>query len=160
MLVNNDDFIINIDTKWRTHPPPLTTPREQWLNHPSTSDLYCLGIAKQYDITCLRDLRKEHVPMLKEMENEGLNAIKTVYGVDKDQIRTFVHYQPQFYHFHVHFTRLENEVGCAVERGHLMSDILQNLEMDSDYYCKRMITYKLKKGAPLQNLIENHSKES
>lgn len=160
LLVDHADFIINVDTKWRSHPPPLTTPRKEWYNHPSTVDLYCLGIAKKSDITCVRDLRKEHVPMLKEMEKEGLDAIKAVYGVERDQIRVFVHYQPQFYHFHVHFTRLENEVGCAVERGHLMSDILQNLEMDSEYYGKRIITYKLKKGTPLQNLIENHSSES
>ena len=99
------------------------------------------------------------MPLLKKMENDGLDAIKAVYGVEKDQIRVFVHYQPQFYHFHVHFTRLENEVGCAVERGHLLSDVLQNLEMDSEYYSKRVITYKLKKGTPLQNLIENHSNE-
>ena len=156
LLVNHEDFIINIDTKWRSHPPPLTTQRKEWHNHPSIGDLYCLGIVKGYDITCLRDLRKEHVPLLKEMEKEGLDAIKTIYGVDKDQIRVFVHYQPQFYHFHVHYTRLENEVGCSVERGHLLTDIIQNLEMDSEYYCKRIVTYKLKKGSPLQNLIENH----
>jgi len=71
----------------------------------------------------------------------------------------FVHYQPQFYHFHVHFTRLENEVGCAVERGHLLSDVIQNLEFDEGYYCKRIITYKLKKGSPLQNLVETYSKD-
>jgi len=160
LLVDHADFIINVDTKWRSHPPPLTTPQKEWYNHPSTVDLYCLGIAKDSDITCIRDLRKEHVLMLKDMEKEGLDAIKTVYGVERDQIRVFVHYQPQFYHFHVHFTRLENEIGCAVERGHLMGDILQNLDMDSEYYGKRIITYKLKKGTPLQNLIENHSSES
>jgi hypothetical protein len=30
-----------------------------------------------------------------------------------------------------------------VERGHLLSDIIQNLEMDGDYYKKRTITFKL-----------------
>ena len=50
----------------------------------------------------------------------------------------------------------ENEVGCSVERGHLVSDIIQNLEMDSNYYTKRMLTYKLKKGSPLENLIATH----
>ena len=156
LLVNHDDFVVNIDTKWRSHPPPLTTPRKEWYNHPSTKDLYCLGIVKQNGITCLRDLRSKHITMLKEMEKEGLKAIKEVYGIKKDQIRVFIHYQPQFYHFHVHFTRLENEVGCSVERGHLMNDVIQNLEMDDEYYCKRVITFKLKKGTSLQNLIENH----
>mmetsp|Transcript_11249 Transcript_11249/g.18591 ORF Transcript_11249/g.18591 Transcript_11249/m.18591 type:complete len:386 (-) Transcript_11249:74-1231(-) len=160
LLVNHDDFIINIDTKWRSHPPPLTTPREEWMNHPSTVDLYCLGICKQSGITCLRDLTSEHIPLLKAMMKEGLAAIKSTYGVDQDQIRVFIHYQPQFYHFHIHFTRLENEVGCSVERGHLVSDVIQNLFLE-DYYKNRTITYKLQKGTALEAIIgaylEEHS---
>mmetsp|Transcript_7696 Transcript_7696/g.12963 ORF Transcript_7696/g.12963 Transcript_7696/m.12963 type:complete len:382 (-) Transcript_7696:135-1280(-) len=158
LLLNHDDFIINIDTKWRSHPPPLTTPREEWMNHPSTVDLYCLGICKQSGITCLRDLTSEHIPLLKGMMKEGLAAIKSIYGVDQDQIRVFIHYQPQFYHFHVHFTRLENEVGCSVERGHLVSDVIQNLLLE-DYYKKRTITYKLKKGTALESIIGAYLEE-
>ena len=153
LLFNNDEFVINIDTKWRTHPPPLTTPREDWLNHPSVEDLYCLAITKLSGIATLRDLRGCHIPMLRSMIKEGLSVITTVYGVDNNQIRIFIHYQPQFYHFHVHYTRLENEVGSSCERGHLLSDVIQNLSMDSDYYCKRSITYKLKRGSPLENLV-------
>jgi m7GpppX diphosphatase len=156
LLVNTDQFIINIDTKWRTHPPPLTTPREEWYAHESVQDLYCLGIVKQNGIASMRDLRGEHVPMLKDIQQQGFDAIESIYGVKADQIKCFVHYQPQFYHFHVHFTRLENEIGSTVEKGHLVSDIVQNLEMDSDFFQKRTIVYKLKKGVPLQNLIENH----
>ena len=153
LLFNNDQFVINIDTKWRTHPPPLTTPREEWRNHPSVEDLYCLAITKLSGIATLRDLRGCHIPMLQSMIKEGLEVIKSTYGVDNNQIRIFIHYQPQFYHFHVHYTRLENEVGSSCERGHLLSDVIQNLSMDSDYYCKRSITYKLKRGSPLENLV-------
>ena len=156
LLFNNDQFVINVDTKWRTHPPPLTTPREEWLNHPSVEDLYCLAITKLPGIASLRDLRGEHVPMLQSIIKEGLAAIKHTYGVENDQVRIFVHYQPQFYHFHVHYTRLENEVGCCCERGHLLSDIIQNLEIDSDYYCKRTITYKLRRGTPLENIVGSY----
>jgi hypothetical protein len=60
----------------------------------------------------------------------------------------------------VHFTRLENEIGSTVERGHLLSDIIQNLEMDDLYYQKRTITYKVKKLSPLHNLIASFSKET
>ena len=105
LLVNHEEFVINVDTKWRTHPPPLTTPRSEWYNHSSTADLYCLGIVKDSSITCIRDLRGHHIPLLKSMVKEGLAAIKSLYGVEENQIRIFVHYQPQFYHFHVHFTR-------------------------------------------------------
>jgi m7GpppX diphosphatase len=153
LLFNNDEFVIHVDTKWRTHPPPLKIPREEWLNHPSVEDLYCLAITKLPGIASLRDLRGEHIPMLQSMINEGLKVVKSTYGVDHNQIRIFVHYQPQFYHFHVHYTRLENEVGCCCERGHLLSDVIQNLEIDSEFYCKRTISYKLKRGTPLENIV-------
>lgn len=156
LLFSNDDFVINVDTKWRTHPPPLTTPREQWLNHPCVEDLYCLAITKMAGITSIRDLCGTHIPMLKSIAKEGLNVIKNIYGVDNDQIRIFIHYQPQFYHFHVHFTRLENEVGCSCERGHLLTDVIQNLEIDSGFYCKRTMTYKLKRGTPLENIVRTY----
>jgi m7GpppX diphosphatase len=165
LLVDTSQFVVSIDTKWRSHPPPLTTPREEWFGHPSVEDLYCLAIVKKEKdssiIATLRDLRGEHIPMLKNLQKDGLTAIEKIYGIQSDQIRCFVHYQPQFYHFHVHFTRLENEVGSTVERGHLLIDIIQNLEMDPLYYTKRKITYKLKKQSPLHTLfIESNRTES
>ena len=78
------------------------------------------------------------------MAKEVMVDIKKIYGLEISQVWFFVHYHPQFYHFHVHFTRLENEVGCEVEKGHLVSDIVQNLDMDSDYYTKRMISFRLR----------------
>lgn len=60
-------FILNIDTKWRTHPDVSTVPKEEWLGHPSVTELYCLGICHQRGTRTLRDLRARHVPMLEEM---------------------------------------------------------------------------------------------
>lgn len=153
LLVDTSDYIINIDTKWRSHPDAKTVPRDQWHGHESIEDLYCLAIVKDGRIRSLRDLRQSHVPMLQSMIKEGQNVIESVYGVRKDQIRMFVHYQPQFYHFHVHFTRLENEIGCQVERGHLLSDIVQNLVMDSEFYAKRTISYKIKTSSEIYFMI-------
>mmetsp|Transcript_16996 Transcript_16996/g.20757 ORF Transcript_16996/g.20757 Transcript_16996/m.20757 type:complete len:469 (-) Transcript_16996:374-1780(-) len=157
LLVNSDQYIINIDTKWRSHPDTFNVPRDEWYNHKSVEDLYCLGIIKELSISTLRELTASHIPILKSMQEVGLMTIKKIYGVDPDQIRIFVHYHPQFYHFHVHFTRLQNEIGAQVERGHLLSDIIQNLEMDSNYYQKRTITYKLKVTSPLYLLLQQPS---
>eukprot|EP00553_Chaetoceros_curvisetus_P006495 CAMPEP_0204614298 /NCGR_PEP_ID=MMETSP0717-20131115/2046_1 /ASSEMBLY_ACC=CAM_ASM_000666 /TAXON_ID=230516 /ORGANISM="Chaetoceros curvisetus" /LENGTH=229 /DNA_ID=CAMNT_0051626925 /DNA_START=90 /DNA_END=779 /DNA_ORIENTATION=+ len=159
LLVNHDLFIVNIDTKWRSHPDPNTVPRGAWKNHESTTDLYCLGIVKVAKIATLRDLTAKHISLLQTIQEEGYSAIEETYGVSRDQVRCFVHYQPQFYHFHVHFTRLENEIGSTVERAHLVSDIIQNLKMDGSYYENRTITYKLRRMTPLQNLIEQYQRE-
>lgn len=154
-LFENDDWLLNIDTKWRSHPDPLTVPKEEWRNNKvAVDDLYCLGISKHTQIASLRDLRQKHVDMLKSMYMEGLKTIQEVYGVEPNQVRAFVHYQPQFYHFHVHFTRIHNEIGCQVERGHLLSDIIQNITLDDQYYKNRDITYALSHNDKLFKLIE------
>jgi m7GpppX diphosphatase len=153
LLLDHADFILNIDTKWRSHPDPLTTPRDQWHRHTCIDDLYCLAIVKDATIASLRDLRQRHIPMLRAIYELGSETIHTVYGVAGDQLRIFCHYQPQFYQFHVHFTRLHNEFGCQVERGHLMTDIIQNLQLADDYYAKRTITYKLNTSSELYGLL-------
>jgi m7GpppX diphosphatase len=144
LLLNHPFYVLNVDTKWKSHPDALLTPREEWMDHKSVQDLYCLAIVKDNTIASIRDLRASHIPILKSMLSEATKAIQDIYGVTRDQLRIFAHYQPQFYHFHVHYTRLENQIGCQVERGHLVSDIIQNLELDSDYYVKRTISYNLK----------------
>jgi m7GpppX diphosphatase len=153
LLHDANDWILNVDTKWRTHPDALTVPRSEWFRHESIVDLYCLGIIKPKGVASLRDLTKEHIPMLKDMLENGPKVIESVYGVKVDQLRIFVHYQPQFYHFHVHFTRLENDTGAQAEKAHLLADVIQNLEMDSEYYQKRTMTYKLSLKDKLYNII-------
>lgn len=161
LLVNREEWILNIDTKWRTHPDPKTVPRKEWLNHQATRDLYCLGIVKIDNIYSLRDLRADHIPLLKEMIDIGSRTIEEVYGVKKDQLRIFVHYHPQFYHFHVHFTRLENEIGAVVERGHLLADIIQNLQLSSTYYYDKTMTYKLSRKDKLyKKLVVEHEDDA
>lgn len=160
LLFENEDWLLNIDTKWRSHPDPLTIPRTEWQkNSLAIADLYCLGISKHNDVTSLRDLRRKHLAMLQSMYKQGLKTIRELYGVEPSQIRVFVHYQPQFYHFHVHFTRLHNEIGCQVERGHLLTDIIQNLESNDEYYKNRDIAYVLSHNDKLFSLIETARSE-
>ena len=45
-----------------------------------------------------------------------------------------------------------------MERGHLVSDVIQNLLLE-DYYKKRTITYKLKKGTALESIIGAYLEE-
>ena len=160
ILWNAPGWILNIDTKWRTHPDALTVPRSDWFKHESTADLYCLGIFKQDGVATLRDLKAEtHLSVLEEMLQQAPKVIEKVYGVPQDQLRIFVHYQPQFYHFHVHFTRLENDTGVQVEKAHLLMDIIQNLQTDPEYYQKRTMTYKLSLKDKLYRLIKDHDRK-
>lgn len=69
-------------------------------------------------------------------------AIKSKYGLDASQLRTYLHYQPSFYHLHVHFTCLKHEAaGILAERAHLLTTVINNLEITSDYYKKATIPF-------------------
>eukprot|EP00977_Amphora_coffeiformis_P005678 scaffold1192_cov169-Amphora_coffeaeformis.AAC.10 len=155
LLLDTVDYVLNVDTKWKSHPDATTVPREAWYQHETVVDLYCLAIVKDgAAIRTLRDLRRRHIPMLQSMLTEATATIEQVYGIPRNQLRIFAHYQPQFYHFHVHFTRLGNENGCQVERGHLVTDMIQNLELDDLFYAKRTISYKLPTNDKLYQQIQ------
>jgi m7GpppX diphosphatase len=93
-------FLLVPDPKWKSHPNPSDTPKEEWKHHPCTAGLACLAIVHDRDIGSLRDLRRTHVPLLKSVLEKGLKAIEEVYGVGREEVRVFVHYVPQFFHFH------------------------------------------------------------
>jgi m7GpppX diphosphatase len=147
ILHNTDEhggWILNIDTKWKSHPDPFTVPRSEWFGHGCTSDLYCLAIVKLADMASLRDVRSKHVPLLKAIKNKGTHVIKTVYGVPPNKVRVFVHYVPQFFHFHVHFVRIERETQGQLERRHFLHDIIANVGRNDKYYEKLTMKYSLR----------------
>lgn len=94
-------FLLVPDPKWKTHPDPLAVPdRAAWRGAPWTGQLACLAICHDRGIGSLRDLRRRHLPLLRNILEQGLAAIERVYGVERGRVRVFVHYVPQFFHFH------------------------------------------------------------
>ena len=72
------------------------------------------------------------------------------YGVHKSQIRAYLHYQPSYYHLHVHFTHLKyNAPGSEVERAHLLITVIKNIESQSDYYANALLPFVVKESDKL-----------
>mgnify|MGYP001248350773 CR=1 FL=1 len=83
----------------------------------------------------LRDLNSRHLPLLKKLLKDGCQAIGQKYNLPRTQLRVYVHYQPSYYHLHVHFTHIKfNAGGINVERAHLLSSIIKNIERQANYY--------------------------
>ena len=158
----NHGFLINVDPKWTTHPD---TTRAGWrdavtaanvrekatafgsntahANAAYANELYCLGLCHRRDVRSLRDLRAEHLPMLRAMLRKGREIAAETYGVPTESLRCFVHYPPQFYHFHAHFTHVAIDVGVSTERAHLLDDVIENLERDGEHYAKCGLTMRM-----------------
>uniref|UniRef100_A0A8C2J666 m7GpppX diphosphatase n=1 Tax=Cyprinus carpio TaxID=7962 RepID=A0A8C2J666_CYPCA len=108
-------------------------------------DLYLIAIVHRKDVKSLRDLTSEHLPLLTNIRSKGEDAIQRQYSVPPSKLRVYLHYQPSYYHLHVHFTSVEYDApGCRVERAHLLSDVIQNLQADSSYYRNRSLAFPLR----------------
>lgn len=108
----------------------LLLPDLNWDRKTLTS-LHLLGLVTRRDIWSVRDLRKKHVPWLKRMREKLVQATTRLYdGVEADQIKFYVHYQPTYYHFHVHVVHVMMEPGAtqAVGKALGLEDIIGRLE--------------------------------
>ncbi|XP_061690944.1 m7GpppX diphosphatase [Syngnathoides biaculeatus] len=108
-------------------------------------NLYLIAIPHQRNIKSLRDLTSEHLPLLQNIFQKGKDAILEKYKLPAGKLRAYLHYQPSYYHLHVHFTNLGYEApGCGVERAHLLADVVQNLRSDPRYYKTRTLYFPLR----------------
>ena len=53
-------------------------------------------------------------------------ALSMKYGISAEDLRVFCHYQPSYYHLHVHFVHIRCDIGMgmAIGKAHLLSDII------------------------------------
>ncbi|XP_057551932.1 m7GpppX diphosphatase isoform X2 [Hippopotamus amphibius kiboko] len=118
-------------------------------------DLYLIAICHRRGIKSLRDLTAEHLPLLRNILQEGQEAILQHYQVAGDRLRVYLHYLPSYYHLHVHFTALGFEApGTGVERAHLLAEVIENLEQDPQHYQRRTLTFALRADDPLLTLLQ------
>ncbi|KAF9933208.1 hypothetical protein FBU30_006149 [Linnemannia zychae] len=146
LLRDNDPnvgFIVLPDSKWDKR---------------TLSSLYLLAISMRSDILSLRDLKSEHLPMLKNLRDKVAAMVPIQFnGVASNEIRMFVHYHPSYYHFHVHITHITAQVpGSTVGQSHLLDTIIDNIEnIDPDYYRKASIRFALGVNHPVYTLIQS-----
>nr|AAW25086.1 SJCHGC09282 protein [Schistosoma japonicum] len=134
-------------------------------------ELHCLGIAHDQKLTCIRDLRSCHVPMLRNMLQLGRDSLFSKYSKSissdnqlsdnsnilssKDQILAYIHYPPTFYRLHIHFVHIDSgdNYGTNACRAHILEEVIRNLEQDDLYYANRTITMFLHTNSPMFTAI-------
>ncbi|PAV64380.1 hypothetical protein WR25_07554 isoform F [Diploscapter pachys] len=98
-------------------------------------NLYCLAIINRHDVRSIRDLRGSDVDFLEKLRDKSLKVIQDKYDVPANQLRAYFHYQPSFYHLHVHFVNIKYDApGQLVYAAVSIEDVINNLRMASDYY--------------------------
>ncbi|XP_018564709.1 m7GpppX diphosphatase [Anoplophora glabripennis] len=131
----------------------IMVPDLKWSGEIDT--LYLLAISNRRNIKSLRDLTQEHLPLLKNIREKGIEVIKNKYGLEGTQLRIYLHYQPSFYHLHVHFCYLKHEApGILAERAHLLSNVISNIELLPDYYQKVTLPFVVRENDKLFLALE------
>lgn len=111
----------------------LVAPDLNWDRKTLTS-LHVLGIVERRDIWSVRDLTTGHVEWLRHMRDKLLDATVRLYpSVERDQLKLYVHYQPTYYHFHVHIVHVMLEAGGTQAVGKALGlenviSVLENLK--------------------------------
>lgn len=95
----------------------LLLPDLNW-DRKTLESLHLLGIVERRDIWSVRDLRKDMVPWVSHMRRKMLDAAVKLYPeLDRDQLKLYVHYQPTYYHFHIHIVHVSLEGGSTQATG-------------------------------------------
>ncbi|KAJ0002627.1 hypothetical protein NQD34_007776 [Periophthalmus magnuspinnatus] len=119
-------------------------PDFKW-NQKQVDDLYLIAISHLRDIKSLRDLTSEHLPLLQNILLKGQDLILSTFGLPRSKLRVYLHYQPSYYHLHVHFTHLGfDALGSGVERAHLIQDVIQNIQINPRFYQTRTLYFPVR----------------
>jgi m7GpppX diphosphatase len=110
----------------------LLIPDLNW-DRKTIPSLHLLGLVERRDIWSLRDLKKKHIRWLTEMRELLLDSTVKCYqnkGVERDQLKLYVHYQPTYYHFHIHIVHVALEAGATQASGKAigLESIIETLE--------------------------------
>lgn len=108
----------------------LLLPDLNW-DRKTVDALHLLGLVERRDIWSLRDLRKKHVTWLRHMKDKFLETTTKVFPtIERDQLKLYVHYQPTYYHFHIHIVHVALEAGAtqAVGKAVGLDSTIEQLE--------------------------------
>jgi m7GpppX diphosphatase len=124
-------------------------PDMKWDGHVET--LYWVAITMRSDILSVRSLEGKHVGLLKKIRDTAYKLVKERTNLLPEQLRLFVHYQPSYYHFHVHITAVSfaDAPGVVTGQAHLLDSVIDNLELYPDYYQRVTLPCVLGERHPL-----------
>lgn len=126
--------------------------------------LYVCCIVNRLDVASIRDLNwPQHGEWLKWLQEqiETVVAEKIYKGkVARDELRIFVHYQPSYYHFHVHVVNVMHEgLGNGISAGKaiLLLDVIEDLKLLGDEgFKKKSLSYLVGEQSDLWGLFKEN----
>ncbi|KAH7699008.1 m7GpppX diphosphatase, partial [Aphelenchoides avenae] len=130
----HDGFILAPDLKW---------------NGVDVDNLYYQAIVHRRGLFSVRSLTADDLPMLESIRDKSAKVILEKHGVHKNQLKMFFHYQPSFYHLHVHIVHVKYEAPGLGVTSILLDTVIDNLRLVPDFYARATLPFIRKEGDPL-----------
>ncbi|KAL1587901.1 hypothetical protein WHR41_03381 [Cladosporium halotolerans] len=111
-----DDFLLLPDLNW---------------DRTTIGGLHLLALVERRDILSVRDLKKKDVPWLRHLRSTLTKAVEGLYeGVENDMLKFYIHYQPTYYHFHIHVVHvnLDPSATQAVGKALALDNVISQLD--------------------------------
>ncbi|ODV85014.1 hypothetical protein CANARDRAFT_28738 [[Candida] arabinofermentans NRRL YB-2248] len=144
VIYKNDKFILIPDMKW---------------DGVTLDNLYCCCIVYRDDISSIRDLNINHLQYLQDISNDLKKIIPEKYPIKANDLRIFVHYQPSYYHFHIHIVNVNySGLGESILAGKaiLLQEVIDNLRfLGEKGYSQKTMTYVMNENHKLWELGMN-----
>lgn len=140
-------FVILPDLKW---------------DRRTLSSLYLVAIVRDGSLTNMRDLTRDHVPMLRKIQQAGAQVAHEKFGLPKlssdgsaSPLRCFLHYMPTYFHLHVHILSVNftTHPGALVGQAQLLDDVISLLELGVNFQ-ERTLGYALAEGHKLLGAMQ------
>ncbi|KAK4899985.1 hypothetical protein LTR27_002748 [Elasticomyces elasticus] len=107
----------------------LLLPDLNW-DRKTVGGLHLLALVVRRDLWSVRDLKKHDASWLRQLRVTLARKAAELYpGVDEDMLKFYVHYQPTYYHFHIHIVHVNLDptatqaVGKAIGLDHIISQL-------------------------------------
>jgi Scavenger mRNA decapping enzyme C-term binding len=106
----------------------------------SPGNFHWLAVVTDPSLKTLRDLRGYHISLLKKIYSLSCRQIFQELGIERDQVLAYMHYPPSVYQLHIHFKYpVKAQPAHDAFRIHPLLSVINNLEVDSEYYAKSFI---------------------
>lgn len=141
----NNDYLLLPDLNW---------------DRKTIGNLHLLAIVERRDIWSARDLTKKHVSWLRNLRSTLASSVTKLYeGVEDDMLKFYIHYQPTYYHFHVHIVHVNLDpvatqaIGKALSLENMISQIETMAGDDEAGMADVELTYTLGEASELWEQI-------
>jgi m7GpppX diphosphatase len=110
---------------------------DQWLlcSHPE-SDVRFLVVFKDLRLHSIRDLRHEHIPMLRDVNRQVAAFLRARSPKDVRSFKFFFHYMPSVFQLHMHVCL--QHTGDTL-RIHSLQSVLHRLDFDDLWFRRALI---------------------